>query len=95
MDLFRLRDGYTKYRIQPNYSTVRLGFSKLLGKFVKYVSTYTMGKKRSAKDLLNDFLYESICCGYSFECLCDVFVFPFSDFLYKSICVGNHNRIFD
>ena len=48
---------------------------------VKYVLTYTKGtlKKRSAKDLLNDvyamfmflcfsdFLYKSICCGYSLE----------------------------
>ena len=32
------------YCIQPNYCTVRLGFSKLLGKLVvKYVSTYTKG----------------------------------------------------
>ena len=45
----------------------------------KYVSTYTEGtlKQRSVKDLSNDaycvffffsdFLYKSICCGYSFE----------------------------
>ena len=32
---------YYKYRIQPNYRTVRLDFSKMLGKLVvKYVSTY-------------------------------------------------------
>ena len=56
-----------------------LGFSKLLGQLeVKYVSAYTMGtlKTRSVKDLSNDayaifcacfsdFLYKSICCGYS------------------------------
>ena len=48
---------------------------------VKYVPTYTKGilkEKRSVKDLSNDayamlfvpfsdFLYKSICCGYSFE----------------------------
>ena len=58
----------------------RLGFSKLLGKLVViYVSTYTKGIKQSAKDLSKDayamflyvfffdFLYLSICCGYSFE----------------------------
>ena len=34
----------TKYHIRPNYHTVGLGFSKLLGKLVvKYVSTYTKG----------------------------------------------------
>ena len=33
-----------KYRIQPNYRTVRLGFSKILGKLaVKYVPPYTKG----------------------------------------------------
>ena len=45
------------YCIQPNYRTVRFGFSKSLGKHVvKYVSTYTKGtlKQRSAKDLSND-----------------------------------------
>ena len=43
--------------IQPNYRTVRLGFSKILGKFVvKYVPTYTKGalwkkkKKKKKKD---------------------------------------------
>ena len=44
----------------------------------KYVSTYTKGtlKKKDQQDLSNgahafcffsDFLYKSICCGYSFE----------------------------
>ena len=34
-----------KYHIQPNYHTVRLGFSKMLGKLVvKYVPTYTLKK---------------------------------------------------
>ena len=71
-----------KKYIQPNYCTVHLGFSKLQGKLtIKYISTYTKGtlKTRSAKDLTNDaytaffcacfpdFLYKSICCGYSFE----------------------------
>ena len=46
-----------EYGIHPNYHTMRLGFSQLLGKLmVKYVSTYTKGtlkNKRSAKDLSN------------------------------------------
>ena len=40
-----------EYHIRFNYSTMRLGFSKLQGKLViKYVSTYTKGtlKNRSA-----------------------------------------------
>ena len=62
-----------KYHIRPNYRTVCLGFSKLLG---KYVSTYTKGtlKKDQRKICLmilmqffSDFLYKSVCCGYSFE----------------------------
>ena len=61
----------------------------MTGKFVvKYVPTYTKGtlKKRSAKGLSNDadaiffsdFLYKSICCGYSFE-------------LHHAIQMGTHN----
>ena len=61
---------------------MHLGFTKLLGNLaVKYVSTYTKDtlEKRSAKDLsddayamflcvfFSDFLFKSICCGYSFE----------------------------
>ena len=45
------------YRIRPYYPTVRLGFSKLLGKLlVKYVSTDTKGmlKQRSTKDSSKD-----------------------------------------
>ena len=66
------------YRIQPNYSTVCLGFLKNAGKTCgKICTNLTKGtlKKRSAKDLssdahamfFSDFLYISICCGYSFE----------------------------
>ena len=46
-------DHLSNYRIRPNYRTVRLGFSKLLEKLLKYVSTYIKGtlKKRSAKDV--------------------------------------------
>ena len=43
------------YRIQPNYRTVRIGFSKMLGKLVvKYVPTYTKGTllKKTAKRLI-------------------------------------------
>ena len=65
------------FRIRPNYRTVRLGFSKLLentcGKICICLLKGTH-KKRSAKNLLDDvyaifsdFLYKSICCGYSFE----------------------------
>ena len=69
---------YLKYLIPPNYRTVRLSFSKILGKLVvKYVPTYNKSTlKKSAKDLSNDayamfffsdFLHKSIFCGYSFE----------------------------
>ena len=72
---------YLTYHIRPNYCTVCLGFSKLLENFVvKYVSTYTRDtliKKRSVLSndayvmflcfFFSDFLYISICCGYSFE----------------------------
>ena len=54
---------------------MQLGFSKLLRKLVKYVSIYTKGtlKQDQRKTCLmilmqfSDFLYKSICCGYSFE----------------------------
>ena len=52
----------TKYRIRPNYRTMRLGFSKLLRKLKdsdRLVWWYLCG--------FSDFLYKSICCGYSFE----------------------------
>ena len=52
------------YRIQPNYCTVHIGFSKMLGKLVvKYVPTYTEGTllKKLREDLPNNayamFLY--------------------------------------
>ena len=49
---------YFDYRIQPNCRTVRIGFSKLLGRLsvVKYVSAYygyTLKKIRE-KDLFDD-----------------------------------------
>ena len=69
------------YRNRPNYHTVRLGFSKLLektcSKNIHLIRAYF--EERSAEDfirnifnaasalLFSDFLYESICCGYSFE----------------------------
>ena len=47
-----------KYHIQPNYHTVCLGFSKILGKLVvKYVPIYTKGtlkkkkQKKTGKDI--------------------------------------------
>ena len=72
------------YRIQPNYCTVRLGISKLLGtlicgKICIYLPRIHY-KKRSEKNVFDDdyagffcfcffsdFLYNGICCGYSFE----------------------------
>ena len=60
------------YNIQPNYHTVHLVFSKLLGKLVvKYVSTYyghTFKKDQQRTYLvISDILYKSIRCGYSFK----------------------------
>ena len=68
---------YSKYRIRPNYRTVRSGFSKLqrtliCGKICIYLLRIHY-KKRSEKNLFDDdyaifsdFLYKGICCGYSF-----------------------------
>ena len=67
------------YRIRPNYRTVHLSFSKLLGTLICGKICINLlripYKKRSEKDLFDDnyaiffsdFLYKSICCGYSFE----------------------------
>ena len=68
------------YRIRPNYRTVRLGISKLLGtlicgKICIYLSRihYKIDQKRMylimimRVFLLFFFLYKGICCGYSFE----------------------------
>ena len=67
-------------RIRPNYRTVRLGFSKLLGtlicgKICIYLLRIHYIKKKIRKgliwwwlcDFFSDFLYKGICCGYSFE----------------------------
>ena len=63
------------YRIRSNYRTVRLGFSKLLEKLLKYLPTYIKGtlKKRSAKDLSN----------YTYSIL-------FLIFFIKAYVVGTH-----
>ena len=70
------------YHIQPNYRTMRSGFSKLLGKLVvKYVSTYTKGtlkKKRSVKVLSND-----------------AYVIFFLIFFIKAYVVGTHLNCID
>ena len=71
------------YHIRPNYHTVHLGFSKILGKLaVKYVPTctYTKGtlKKKISKELIK-------------RCLCDVFAlftFFFLIFFIKRVCCG-------
>ena len=66
------------YRIRPNYRTVRLGFSKLLGTLsCGKICIYLLRihyKKDQKKDLFDDdyvivshFLYKGICCGHSFE----------------------------
>ena len=63
------------YCIQPNYHTVLLNFLKILNKLlVKYPPNKgTLSRKisRGLNDayeiLFSDFLYKSICCGYSFE----------------------------
>ena len=77
------RDNYSyfsikTYRIRPNYHTVRLGFSKLLGTLIcGKICIYLLRihyKKDQKKDLfdddyviVSDFLYKGICCGHSFE----------------------------
>ena len=71
----------TVYRIRPNYRTVRLSFSKLLGtltcdKICIYLLRIHYKKMRKGHLMMimrfffPDFLYflfKSICCGYSFE----------------------------
>ena len=69
-----------KYRIRPNYRTVRLDFSRLLKNLQLNIHLIRAHlEERSAEDfmvsvfndayviLFSDFLYKSICCGYSFE----------------------------
>ena len=69
---------FSTYHIQPNYCTVRLGFSKLLGTLIcGKICIYLLRihyKKDQKKDLfdddyaiVSDFLYKGICCGHSFE----------------------------
>ena len=65
-------------RIRPNYHTVHLAFSKLLGTLIcGKICIYLLRihyKKDQKKDLfdddyviVSDFLYKGICCGHSFE----------------------------
>ena len=68
---------YYKYRIRPNYRTVRLGFSNLdtliCGQICIYLLRlhYKKDQKRTylmmTMRFFSDFLYKGICCGYSFE----------------------------
>ena len=69
---------FMTYRIRPNYRTVRLGFSKLLGTLIcGKICIYLLRihyKKDQKKDLfdddyviVSDFLYKGICCGHSFD----------------------------
>ena len=61
------QSGIRKYRIQPKYCNVHLGFSKLLKKLVKYMSTY---KKYTLKqDLQTTYLMDFM----QFFCVCVVF----------------------
>ena len=67
------------YRIRPNYSTVRLDFSKLLNKLVvKYHLIRAHFKERSAESVLND-----------------AFAILFSDFLIKTYVVGTRLNCLD
>ena len=71
------------YCIQPNYHTVHLGFSKILGKLVvKYVSTnlgYTIKKnKTKISEDSSDDTYAMFLWAF------------FPDFLHKIICLGTH-----
>ena len=75
------------YRIQPNYRTVRLGFSKMLGKrVVKHVPTCTKGtlqnKKKNVKDLSIMLM----------RCFCMSFFFIF---FIKAYVVGTHLNCID
>ena len=58
--VFLSSDEFINYRIRPNYRTVRLGFSKLLGTLivVKYTIKGTF-KKKSEKDVFDD--YANVC----------------------------------
>ena len=80
-------EGANEYRIRPNYRTMRLGFSKLLGKLVvKYVPTYTKGtlKKKDQRRTyqMND--------AYA---IFKRFFFLF--FFIKTYVVGTHLNCFD
>ena len=73
-----LRFAKEKYRIRPNYRTVRLSFSNLqdtliCGQICIYLLRihYKKDQKRTylmmTMRFFSDFLYKCICCGYSFE----------------------------
>ena len=65
------------YRIRPNYHTVHLGFSKLLGTLICGKICFYLLRIHYKKDMKKtylmmimrffDFLYKGICCGYSSE----------------------------
>ena len=76
------------YRIRPNYRTVRLGFSKILGKLAKYILRIHL--KLISKGLSNDALKAILLCFFCFFFFFVFFFccFFFSDFLYKSMCCG-------
>ena len=78
------RHNAVDYRIQSNYRTVRIGFSKMLGKLVvKYVPTYIKGtlKKKLQKT------YQIMLM----RCFCMFFF----NFLYKAYVVGTHLNCID
>ena len=75
------------FRIRPNYHTVRLGFSKILGKCSKICSYlylgYTLKEKRSALDSSNDAYAIFLCC------------FSFVIFFITAYVVGTHLNCID
>ena len=101
IDLYEvlLRVCFTIYGIRPNYGTVHLGFSELLGtlscgKICIYLLRVHLKKFRKGHIwwwlciFLSDFLYKGICGGYSFELHQQVNAIQMSThniFLYKEV----------
>ena len=80
--------GFELSRFHCNYHTVRLAFSKLLGKVVvKYVPIYILRIHLKKKDQHQMMLVRCIFFFFFFFFFFFVvFLLLFSDFFYKSIC---------